>query len=139
MQTYLEPTQESGRAFFMRGITGSVVMLNLLRYRAVTDYSASPHLAPATPTSGESAYSLYMDHTMPYLERAGGKLLFFGRGGTFLVGPDHERWDAVMLVQQSNTASFMAFASNAQYLEGLGHRTAALDDSRLLPMQADGW
>jgi hypothetical protein len=34
MQAYLEPTQESGRAFFMRGMTGRVVMLNLLRYRA---------------------------------------------------------------------------------------------------------
>lgn len=32
MQTYLEPTQESGRAFFMRGIPGSVVIM-LLRAR----------------------------------------------------------------------------------------------------------
>lgn len=39
MQTYLEPTQESGRAFFMRGMTGSVVMLNLLRYRAMASPS----------------------------------------------------------------------------------------------------
>jgi hypothetical protein len=28
MQTYLEPTQESGRARFMRGVPGEVVMLN---------------------------------------------------------------------------------------------------------------
>lgn len=39
MQTYLEPTQESGRALFMRGIPGEVVMLNLLR-REVADYIA---------------------------------------------------------------------------------------------------
>jgi hypothetical protein len=31
--SYLEPTQESGRAFMMRQMTGSVVMLNLLRFR----------------------------------------------------------------------------------------------------------
>ena len=139
MQTYLEPTPASGRAFFMRGMTGSVVMLNLLRYRATADYSASPQLAPAGPITGEAAYRLYMDHTLPHLEKSGGKLLFFGRGGAFLIGPDHERWDAVMLVQQSSPAAFMAFASNAEYLAGMGHRTAALEDSRLLPIQEGGW
>ena len=28
----------------------------------------------------------------------------------------------------------MAFASNQEYLTGIGHRTAALEDSRLLPL-----
>lgn len=135
MQTYLEPTQESGRAFFMRGITGSVVMLNLLRFRATADYSASPQLAPATSITGEAAYRLYMEHAMPHLEKSGGKLLFFGLGGSFLIGPDNERWDAALLVQQSSPAAFVAFASNTEYLAGIGHRTAALEDSRLLPLQ----
>jgi uncharacterized protein (DUF1330 family) len=139
MQTYLEPTQESGRAFFMRGITGKVVMLNLLRYRAMADYTATPGLAPAEPITGEAAYRLYMDHTMPHLHKSGGKLLFFGRGGHFLVGPGSERWDAAMLVQQSSAAAFMEFASNAAYLVGMGHRTAALEDSRLLPLEETGW
>jgi uncharacterized protein (DUF1330 family) len=139
MQAYLEPTQESGRAFFMRGMTGRVVMLNLLRYRALADYSATPQLAPATPVTGEAAYRLYMEHTMPFLERSGGRVLFFGRGGEFLVGPEGERWDAAMLVEQASTAAFLAFASNAEYLAGIGHRTAALEDSRLLPLQEAAW
>jgi uncharacterized protein (DUF1330 family) len=139
MQAYLEPTQESGRAFFMRGMTGPVVMLNLLRYRALADYSADPPLAPATPVTGEAAYRLYMEHTMPYLERSGGRVLFFGRGGGFLVGPEGERWDAAMLVEQASTAAFLAFASDAEYLAGIGHRTAALEDSRLLPLQEGAW
>jgi len=137
MQTYLEPTQESGRAFFMRGIPGGVVMLNLLRFRTIADYSASPELAPLSPISGEAAYRLYMEHTLPHLERAGGKLLFFGRGGQFLIGPADERWDAAMLVQQESTTASMAFASNREYLAGIGHRTAALEDSRLLPLQEE--
>ena len=58
MQTYLEPTQESGRAFFMRGITGKVVMLNLLRFRAVADYSTTPELTPDQPITGEAEYRL---------------------------------------------------------------------------------
>lgn len=100
---------------------------------------SSPQLAPATPIAGEAAYRLYMEHTLPHLEKSGGKLLFFGQGGSFLIGPDHERWDAVMLVQQSSPAALMAFASNAEYLAGMGHRTAALEDSRLLPIQAGRW
>jgi hypothetical protein len=66
--TYLEVTQESGRAFFSRGVSGPVVMLNLLRYRAVADYSATPGLAPPTPITGEAAYRLYITHTLPFLE-----------------------------------------------------------------------
>lgn len=138
MQQYLEPTQASGRAFYMRGLTGKVVMLNLLRFRAVADYSATPELAPMQPISGHSAYQRYMAHTLPFLESSGGKLLFYGRGGAFLIGPEHERWDAVMLVEQSSTESFMAFAANPAYLAGIGHRTAALEDSRLLPIEELG-
>ena len=133
-QTYLEPTQESGREFFSRGISGAVVMLNLLRFRSIADYSASPHLAPASPITGEAAYRLYMERTLPYLEQSGGKVIFFGRGGPFLIGPSEERWDAVMLVHQASAASFLAFASNQEYMAGLGHRIAALEDSRLLPL-----
>ena len=139
MQTYLEPTQESGRAFFMRGITGKVVMLNLLRFRAVADYSTTPELAPDRPITGEAAYRLYMNHTVPYLEKSGGRLLFYGRGGDFLIGPDNERWDAAMLVEQSSPAAFLAFASDEEYLSGIGHRTAALEDSRLLPLEERHW
>lgn len=132
--TYLEPTQESGRALFARGITGSVVMLNLLRFRPIADYAAAPGLAPSTPITGEAAYRLYMSHTLPHLRASGGEVLFFGKGGRFLIGPSDERWDAVMLVRQASLASFMAFASNQAYLSGIGHRVAALEDSRLLPI-----
>jgi len=136
MQSYLEPTQEAGRAFVMRGMQGRVVMLNLLRYRETADYTGSPGLAPPAPISGEAAYRLYMEHTLPHLERSGGRVLFFGRGGPFLIGPEHERWDAALLIEQASAAAFLAFASNAEYLAGIGHRTAALEDSRLLPLEA---
>ena len=136
-RTYLEPSGAAASAFFSRPPPGSVVMLNLLRFREVADYSASPELAPAAPISGESAYRKYMAHTLPHLEKSGGALLFYGRGGHFLIGPADERWDAAMLVRQRDVAAFLAFASNAEYLAGLGHRTAALEDSRLLPLSEE--
>lgn len=131
---YFDPTQESGRALFARGIEGPVVMLNLLRFREVADYSATPELAPASPISGEAAYRIYIEHTLPHLARSGGEVIFYGRGGAFLIGPSDERWDAALLVRQTSVASFFAFASNRDYLAGMGHRLAALEDSRLLPL-----
>jgi hypothetical protein len=86
MQTYLEPTQEAGRALVMRGIPGEIVMLNLLRLRPVADYAANPELAPARPISGGEAYDRYIAHTLPYLTESGGALLFLGEGGAFLIG-----------------------------------------------------
>ena len=53
---------------------------------------------------------------------------------SFLIGPSDERWDLAMLVRQSSLQAFMAMASNEPCLAGLGHRTAAIEDSRLLPL-----
>lgn len=133
---YLAPTAASAGAFIGRGLRGSVVMLNLLRLRAVADYSATPQLAPDSPVSGAVAYQRYVEHTLPWLRATGGELLFLGSGGSFLIGPESERWDLALLVRQNSVESFLAFASHRDYLAGLGHRTAAVEDSRLLPLTA---
>jgi hypothetical protein len=38
------------------------------------------------------------------------------------------------LIRQNSQADFLAFAQNIEYLAGIGHRTAAIKDSRLLPI-----
>jgi hypothetical protein len=131
---YLAPAQEAGRAFLSRGITGSVVMLNLLRFRRIADYSATPELTPPAAVSGAEAFLPYINHTLPYLTDTGGELLFLGDSGRFLIGPESERWDMAMLVRQRSVEAFLSFTSNRDYLAGLGHRLAALEDSRLLPL-----
>ena len=133
-EKYLMPTQEAGRKFIMRQIQGSVVMLNLLRFRETADYSDTPELAPAESISGKKAYQLYVEHTLPFLIKSGGEILFMGEGGDFLIGPVNERWDAVLLIRQNSVNSFLAFESDKDYMKGIGHRTAALADSRLLPI-----
>ena len=110
-------------------------MLNLLRLRKTADYSGHPELAPATPISGREAFRKYVDHAMPFLNDSGGELLLLGNGGKFFIGPDDEQWDVVMLVKQSSVENFFAFASNPAYMAGIGHRTAAVLDSRLLPIE----
>jgi len=132
--SYIEPTQDAGHAFLMRGLKGEVTMLNLLRFREIADYSATPDLQPDAPISGEEAYDLYIEHTLPFLTELGGEVTFMGDGGAFVIGPPDERWDRVLLVRHKSVEAFMGFASNAEYLAGAGHRTAALADSRLLPL-----
>ncbi|MEH6451501.1 MAG: DUF1330 domain-containing protein [Psychromonas sp.] len=131
---YFEPTQESGAALFKRNIVGEVVMLNLLRLRDVADYSNSPELSPESPISGKEAFLKYIDHTLPFLKRSGGELLMLGEGGDYFIGPTDEKWDLVMLIKQSSVENFFSFASDPECMAGIGHRTAAIADSRLLPI-----
>ncbi len=135
MANYLHVTQDNGRALMSRNIEGPVVMLNLLNFRETADYSANPELDPGSPISGKEAYQRYMKAVKPLLAESGAELIFSGKGGQFLIGPEADGWDWVLLVRQRSVQDFLAFAQNLDYLAVAGHRTAALQDSRLLPMQ----
>lgn len=134
---YLDVSQENGKALYMRHLEGKVIMLNLLKFRNKADYSSSPELEPETPISGKEAYDLYMKYTLPQLRESEGEVLFFGQGGQYLIGPSDVQWDVAMLVKHKSVGAFMAFAKNEGYLKGIGHRQAALQDSRLLALTAN--
>ena len=131
---YLDPTDASVVKLLSRGSSGPVTMLNLLRLRDVADYADFPALAPTTPISGEQAYLRYVAHTLPFLRESGGELLYLGAGGPYLIGPEESGWDLAMLVRQNSLDDFLAFATNEAYLAGIGHRTAAVYDARILPL-----
>ena len=133
-QRYLDPSEENVMALFSRNITGPITMLNLLRLRETADYAATPELAPPRPISGRLAYDRYVAHTLPFLEQTGDSLTFLGEGGDWLIGPAGQGWDLAMLVRQNSLQDFLAFAEHGAYLKGVGHRTAAVWDSRILPL-----
>ena len=110
-------------------------MLNLLRFKSVADYSQYPELAPEVPISGEDAYRKYMAHTLPFLTESGGSILYAGKGGQYFVGPADQGWDMVVLIRQESLESFFNFATHTDYQAGIGHRAAALEDSRILPLE----
>jgi hypothetical protein len=130
---HLNPSDEQAVAFFSREIDGPINMLNMLRFKQVADYSAFPDLDPGQPLSGAEAYDRYIAHTLPFLHASGGSVTYLGTGGDWFVGPTDERWDLVLLTTQASMQSFLAFSGDADYLAGMGHRTAALEDARLLP------
>ncbi|WP_395646652.1 DUF1330 domain-containing protein [Terricaulis sp.] len=137
-EKFIEPTPDNVKAVFARGLKGPIVMLNLLRFRDVADYSGSPDLAPPKPMSGAEAYKIYMAHATPFVQKIGGQLVFAGEAGAALIGPTEEHWDSVILVRYPSLEDFMKFASDPEYQKGVGHRTAALAESRLVPMTQRG-
>jgi uncharacterized protein (DUF1330 family) len=132
---FISPTPESIASLVARDINGPVTMLNLVRFREVADYSKFPELAPEEPISGEKAYEIYSAHTLPLLAEVGGQAIFMGKGGSLLIGPQEARWDRVLLVQYPDLGAFLNMTRSSDYTAGAGHRTAALADSRLLPIE----
>lgn len=136
MSAHLAATRDAGRAFFSAPTAKPVAMLKLLRFRTVADDAAHPQLAPLAPISGEHACRRCVTHTAPFLERAGGEVLSIGHARAFLIGPESERWDAAMRVRQRDAQAVLANASDPARMAGIGHRVAALEDSRRLPLTA---
>jgi hypothetical protein len=91
-------------------------MLNLLKYRNMADYSLASDLNPVRPITGKEAF-------------------FMGKSSRFLLGPELESWDAVLLVKYQSVETFLAMIFDEGYLAGTGHRIAALEYSRLLPTE----
>ncbi|MBW3619988.1 MAG: DUF1330 domain-containing protein [Actinobacteria bacterium] len=131
---HIQPTREQLEALRATAGGGPVVMLNLLRFRNEADYSASPELAPAEPISGSGAYRRYEEHVSHLLSSFGGELVFAGHAQASVIGPEDEQWDVVLLVRYPDVETFLRFTNDEDYLAGVGHRTAALEDSRLVPL-----
>ena len=134
MKNYIEVDFESGKRFYQDfNDKGKVIMLNLLKFRQKADYTNLEELKPKQEISGEEAYRLYMDGTLPELKKVGSRVIYYGKSKDFLIGPDSEKWDVVLIVEHQSVSKFMAFAENKDYLKIAGHRKAALENSRLLP------
>jgi len=131
---FIAPTQEAGAELFSRQIDGEVIMLNLLKFKDIADYSEHPELDDGKRITGREAYKRYIEQTLPLLKEKGGEIMFMGEGGNYLIGPANEAWDLVLLIKQKSLANLMAMVNDKKYRSILGHRDAALEDSRLLPL-----
>lgn len=109
-----------------------VIMLNLLRF------SDQAHYDPADneePCSGVEAYGRYGATVTPLLEAAEGKPLWQGKQNTMVIGPDDKDWHLAILVKYPSVQHFIDMVSSEDYQAISKHRTAALEDSRLIAME----
>jgi uncharacterized protein (DUF1330 family) len=110
-----------------------VVMLNLLKFAEQADYPQG-YTSVDTPCSGRVAYDRYAASIEPYLSAVGGELVFLGAAVGGIIIPDGEAWDKVLLVRYPSINAFHDMLKNPDYQAETVHRTAALDDSRLVAM-----
>ena len=134
MQKYINVTPESGKKFYQDFHNkGEIVMLNLLKFRKKADYTNLEQIKPNEEVTGEKAYQLYMKNILPEFKKTGSRIIYFGKSIDFLIGPEPEKWDALLIVEYESVMKFMELTQSEDYLKNAGHRNAALEDSRLLP------
>ncbi len=127
---HIEPQQNDVMAFL-----GSfpadrpVVMLNLLKFNARAKYASDHNDEPCT---GFEAFVRYGTAVTPLIEAAGGEPVWKGRPMAMLIGPADEEWDLAVLVKYPSAQAFVDMTTAPAYETVVYHRTAALEDSRLL-------
>ncbi len=134
LEGFIVPTPEAIGEMLNRLPDAPFVMLDLFRIREVPDYSAHPELAPAIPVSGRELFERYAADMERHLAEIGAARVFLADGGPCLIGPSNERWDAVQMVRFPSPRAFLALATNQEVIDGLPHRFAILEDSRVFPM-----
>jgi len=114
----IDPTGNDLKNFIAGDPGGSVVMLNLLRFKP----------------GGRDLYAQYSAAvTATFLPRVGGEVLYAGDGSTALVAEDGQSWDAVVLVRYPSRAAFSQMVADPDYQQITHLRTEALQESVLQP------
>ena len=106
-----------------------VVMLNLLRFRELAVY---PEGFDAEPCSGREAMQRYGAMAEVLVSKAGGRPIWMGSVNDAFIAPDGEVWDDVVLVYYPSRKHFIDMVESRAYQAAKPHRTAALEDSRLI-------
>jgi uncharacterized protein (DUF1330 family) len=126
----IEPTPQTLQDFAHLVPDGQrIVMINLLRYREWADYP------PGTETekrTGRQAYERYGENALRCMTSVGGRPIWRGRVGYTVIAPPGERWDEAVLVEYPSRSAFERMINNPEYQAGLVHRTAGLEDTRLI-------
>jgi uncharacterized protein (DUF1330 family) len=110
-----------------------LVMINLLRYRERARYPAG---AGADPCSGREAYQRYAAVALQKVASVGGRIVWMGQVAASVIAPEGEEWDDAALVEYPSRKAFLAMIAMPDYQAAAVHRTAALEDSRLIATRA---
>ena len=129
----IDPTREQFDAFKALPRDTPIHMLNLIRLKALADYPEG-HENHGKGMTGLDAYREYGRTTGPLFKSLGGRQVWSGRPEGVVTGPADERWDLAFIAEYPNAGAFLAMVTNPDYREFVKHRTAAVEDSRLIRM-----
>jgi uncharacterized protein (DUF1330 family) len=117
---HVEGTKEQMKTFMKLDIRGPIHMLNMLRFNA---------------DGGRDKYRQYGEHTAPLLAKVGGKVIYQSQTRATVIGG--EEWDAIFIVEYPSRQAFLDMVLSEDYQKGVHLRREALEDSRLICMQAN--
>lgn len=124
----VHPKREAMKEFMETEDNGEpIVMINLLKYKEIATYEGE-----GEKVSGKKAYVIYSKKVTKLLLAAGGQIVWMGKVSSSLIIPDGESWDAVLLVRYPNKTAFVEMTQSEAYKKIAHHRTAAIEDSRLM-------
>ena len=127
----IDPTRPQFDAFKALPRDTPIQMLNLIRLRPLADYPAD-HPDHGKGLTGLEAYRAYGRTSAEVFARVGGKQIWAGRPEGVVTGPADERWDLAFIAEYPGGGAFLAMVTDPAYREHVKHRTAAVEDSRLI-------
>ena len=130
-QGSIDPTRPQFDAFKALPRDTPIQMLNLIRLKALADYPAD-HPNAGKGLTGLEAYRAYGRTSAEVFARVGGRQIWAGRPEVVVTGPADERWDLAFIAEYPGGGAFLAMVTDPEYREHVKHRTAAVEDSRLI-------
>jgi uncharacterized protein (DUF1330 family) len=127
----VNPTRAQFDAFKALPRDQPIQMLNLVRLKVEADYPAE-HPNFGKGMSGLDAYRAYGRESAELFRSLGGRQIWIGKPETVVTGPSEERWDLAFIAEYPNAGAFLAMVTDVHYRAFVEHRTAAVEDSRLI-------
>ena len=127
----IDPTRPQFDAFKAQPRDATIQMLNLIRLRPLAAYPAD-HPNHGKGLTGLEAYRAYGRESAAIFARVGGRQIWAGKPEGVLTGPTEERWDIAFIAQYPGGGAFLAMVTDPVYREVVKHRTAGVEDSRLI-------
>jgi uncharacterized protein (DUF1330 family) len=129
----IDPTRAQFDAFKALPRDTPIHMLNLIRLRPLADYPPG-HPDHGKGLTGLDAYRAYGRTSAGVFARVGGRQVWAGHPETVVTGPPAERWDLAFIAEYPNAGAFLAMVTDPEYREHVKHRSAGVEDSRLIRM-----
>jgi len=131
MSGHIDPEREAWDLFKTLPRDQTIHMLNLVKVKPLATYPAD-HPDHGKGLSGLEAYRAYGRTTAPILKRLGGRQVWAGKPQVLGTGPGAETWDIAFIAEYPNSQTFIDMVRDPEYRELVAHRTAGVEDSRLL-------
>jgi len=128
---YIDPDREAWEVFKGLPRDQPIQMLNLVKLKPKADYPEG-HPDHGKDLTGLDAYRAYGRTTAHIFKRVGGDQVWAGRPQVMVTGPGSEAWDIAFIAEYPSSAAFIEMVRDPEYRQLVLHRTAGVEDSRLL-------